>query len=117
MTRPRCRDVSLAAAGECLTDAATHLRCAWGEVVDALGYVVVAIAQGPTTRASMQPMPPPSAEAEARWTVAYERARRMGLGLDEFVCVCGDYPVAVGEPCAACACEAEMDADRAEASR
>jgi hypothetical protein len=86
-------------------------------------------------RASMGPMPPPSAEDEARFAQMMAQAReRDDADVDrraheamaqrdallerdpapESVCVCGDYPVTVGEPCAACAVEAEMDAERAE---
>jgi hypothetical protein len=101
--RPLCRDVSLTAAGECLVDAATHLRCAVSDVVDAVGFALIALFQGPTMRAVERPMPEPSAEALLRWSTATERARRQGLGFGELTCVCGDYPVAVGEPCAACA--------------
>ena len=61
--RPLCRDVSLAAASECLVDAATYLRAALLELRDAAGHALIALAQGPTMRASMQPMPEPSAEA------------------------------------------------------
>lgn len=109
MKAPLCAAVSLAAAGECLVDAATHLRAAVSDVADAVGFCVVALAQGPTMRASLRPMPPESAEAEARWAEALEMLRAATLAEDRRrgsrtpVCVCGDYPVTVAEPCAACA--------------
>jgi hypothetical protein len=119
--RPLCRDISLAAARECLTDAASYAAAALLELRDAAGHALIALFQGPTMRASMQPMPPPSAEAEARFAAMCAAAAREAgaatwgrIPLDPCICICGDYPVTVGEPCAACAVEAEMDAERAE---
>ena len=124
--RPLCRDVSLQAARECLADAATHLRAAVSDVAGALGFAVAAIAHGPTMRAVERPMPAPSAEAEARFAAMCEELRaataredarrareamaqhdtlmrRRARSIGEPICVCGDCPVVVGEPCAACA--------------
>lgn len=124
--RPLCRDVSLAAARECLTYAASSAAAALLELRDAAGHALIALAQGPTMRASMQPMPEPSAEAEARFAAMCEELRaaaaredarrarevmaqrdallrRRARSIGEPVCICGDYPVAVGAPCAACA--------------
>ena len=193
--RPLCRDVSLRAARECLTDAASYAAAALLELRDAAGFALIALAQGPTTRAIERPMPAPSAEAEVRFAEmmlpsfaalfdarcewsretfgpgdraagvvahirkelaeieaepsdleewvdviilamdgawrsagadgaacfaaivakdAKNRARKwpdrrthpLGAATEhvrEPVCVCGDYPVTVGEPCAACA--------------
>jgi hypothetical protein len=80
--RPLCRDVSLAAARECLVDAASY--------ADVGRRAHEAMAQ---RDALLERAPAPESVC---------------------VCVCGDYPVTVGEPCAACAVEAEMDAERAE---
>jgi hypothetical protein len=133
--RPLCRDVSLAAAGECLVDAASYAAAALLDLRDAAGHALIALVQGPTMRSVLRPMPEPSAEAEARFAQMMAKAReRDDADVDrraheamaqrdallerdpapESVCVCGDYPVTVGEPCAACAVEAEMDAERAE---
>ena len=122
--RPLCRDVSLTAADECLVDAAAYLRAALLELRDAAGHALIALAQGPTMRCVLRPMPPPSAEAEARFAAMMTRAREWDAAdvtrrareamaqrdaqlerdpAAESVCVCGDYPVSVGEPCAACA--------------
>ena len=108
--RPLCRDVSLQAARECLTYAATAAAAAVLELRDAAGHALIALAQGPTMRAVERPMPPPSAEAEARFAAMCAAAAREAgaatlgrIPLDPCVCICGDYPVAVSEPCAACA--------------
>lgn len=115
--RPLCRDVSLTAAGECLVDAATYLRAALLELRDAAGHALIALFQGPTMRASMaQAREWDDADVTRRAHEAMAQRDAL-LALDpatESVCVCGDYPVTVGEPCAACASEAEMDAERAE---
>ena len=97
--RPLYRDVSLRAARECLTDAASY-AAALLELRDAAGFALIALAQGPTMRSVLRPMPPPSAEAVRRWA---ELVARVRAEQDKPVCVCGDYPVTVGEPCAACA--------------
>ena len=112
--RPLCRDVSLAAASECLVDAATYLRAALLELRDAAGHALIALAQGPTMRAVERPMPPPSASAAAQFAAMMAKARewddadvarraREAMAQHDVLSVCGDYPVAVGAPCAACA--------------
>ncbi len=112
--RPLCRDVSLQAARECLTYAASSAAAALLELRDAAGHALIALAQGPTMRAVDLPMPPPSAEAEARFAAMMAKAReamaqhdtlmrRRARSIGEPVCICGDCPVVVGEPCAACA--------------
>lgn len=124
--RPLCRDVSLRAARECLTDAASYAAAALLELRDAAGFALIALAQGPTMRAVERPMPAPSAEAEARFAAMCEELRaataredarrareamaqhdtlmrRRARSIGEPICVCGDCPVVVGEPCAACA--------------
>ena len=98
--RPLCRDVSLRAARECLTDAASYAAAALLELRDAEGFALIALAQGPTMRSVLRPMPPPSAEAVRRWA---ELVARVRAEQDKPICVCGDYPVAVDDPCAACA--------------
>ena len=100
--RPLCRDVSLQAARECLTYAASSAAAAVHELRDAAGHALIALAQGPTMRSGLRPMSPPSAEAEARFAQVMARARE-AMAQHDALCVCGDYPVAVGEPCAACA--------------
>ena len=110
--RPLCRDVSLQAARECLTDAASYAAAALLELCDAAGHALIALAQGPTMRAVERPMPPPSAEAEARLAAmceelreatAREDARRAREAMAQHDTLMRRRARSIGEPCAACA--------------